>query len=136
MIFGAAAGVRFRLARLQINYPKLVRPGHRHVKFPVVNQSVPRRIERDVFTQARDVESPRLLARAGKRFNRASFQIGAADQMVFGVADVKRVAIKRQALRMIELGFGERAVFRADCAVTDHVLHHAIERSDDDPVVI
>src|SRR5262249_23858028 len=120
----------------QIDDPQLMWAGHRHVKFSVVRERVPRRIERYGPAHARDVELARLLSRADQRLHHAGFQIGAADQMVLGVADVKRIAVNRQSLRMIELCFGERAIFRDDRAIADHVLSRYIERSDDHAVVI
>src|SRR5262249_14251702 len=91
VIFAPAARVGSRFTRLQIDDRQLMWAGHRYVKFSVARERVPRRIERYGPSHAGDVELARLLSRADQRLHHAGFQIGAADQMVLGVADVKRI---------------------------------------------
>lgn len=103
-----------------------MRAGHRDIKLAVVHNRIPRRIQRDICPNAFDVELPSLFACANQRFNSPTFQVNFANQVIFGVADIKRFSVQRDALRMIEFCFGKATVAFTQGTIANHILNCSI----------
>src|SRR5439155_11853332 len=102
--FASRAGERRNLLFVEIEFPNLMRPGHRDVKRAAHKLQIPRRVQSNVSGRPRLAAFLRLSPRSGDCLHGLGFQIHLANQMVLGIGDVKRVAVEHHALRTKERG--------------------------------
>ena len=84
----------------------------------------------------RPLASPRACLPVPARCDRPRLEVDDANLVVLGVGDVEQIAIEREALRPIEARLRENAVVVALQARADRLDQLAVERRDDDAVVV
>src|SRR5262245_61262460 len=98
---GAVARMRLDHTTSERHGPELVRARHRHVERAAAEREIPRRAERGAIGDATHALTHELLARARHRADDPRWKIDGADRVVLRVRDVERIAVEREALRLV-----------------------------------
>ncbi len=135
-LLAPAARVQHHRLREGLVAPDLVLPRHGYEQLAAMPEHVPRGVEAACGRRGAAPEEVLLRTVAGHRHHRARFQVHQPDAVVPGVRHVQNVlACQGHALWPTERRLGERAVLQARFAVTDDLLHRALQVRDHDAVV-